>query len=120
MRSSRRRARAIPWCIPWRWHSTAATTRPTRPKVDADELVLDSGHAPAQRYGRQLLEHGDPEHLRPRVLVEHLRPGGRAGWSGAGGDQADHPRAHRLAGTVPSAPGRGAVRARPALLDRRP
>ena len=58
------------------------------------------------------------EHVRPRLVAEHLRPGGAPGGAGLEATKQHHPRAHRPAGTVPPPAGRGAARPRPAVLDR--
>ncbi len=65
-----------------------------------------------------LPQHGDVDHLRPRLVAQHLRSHRGARRGRCRGDEAADPRTDRPAGAVPAAPRRGSARARPAVLDR--
>ena len=81
---------------------------------------VTSRHEAAVGDRRQLPQHGDVQRVRPRLVAQPLRPDRRTGRRRAGSDQAADPRAHRRAHPVPAPAGRGAARARPAVLDRGP
>ena len=82
------------------------------------DAVVEFAHEAALRNGRDIPQHGDAQHVRARVVAEHLRrqrPRRRR-------VLRRHPQprraAARSAGSVPSPARRGAARTRPAVLDR--
>ena len=83
-RSSRRRPPATRARWPSRPRPVATTSRPAGGQ---GYRTYDAAHASAERYRRQLPEHGDIDRLRPRLVAEHLRPHHRARRRGPGGDQ---------------------------------